>query len=727
MQTISEILSEELGQRKDYVENVITLLDEGNTVPFIARYRKEMHGAMDDQTIRSLADRLAYLRNLEARRQEVKTSIINQGKMTQELDHAIDEAKTLAEVEDIYRPYKQKRRTRATIAREKGLAPLAELLYAQAPDCPAPEEAAKDYVDPGKGVNSVEEALAGASDIIAETISDDADVRKALRELYTEWADVVSVAAKKDPEDTVYRNYYAFTAPVNKIQGHQVLAVNRGEKEEVLKVSIVINRDAALGGVYRRVLKKKCASTSFVEAAAADAYDRLIAPSMEREIRATLTDAASEGAIGQFALNLKPLLMQPPVKGFVTMGLDPGYRMGCKVAVVDGTGKVLDTTVVYPTHGERQKRECIEKLTALIRKHAVRHIAIGNGTASRETEQMTVELIGGLGKDVGVSYAIVNEAGASVYSASPLAAAEFPDFDVNLRSAVSIARRLQDPLAELVKIDPKSIGVGQYQHDMPEKRLTEALDGVVEDCVNAVGVDLNTASAPLLARVSGLNAGVAANVVKYREENGSFSSRRQLLKVPKLGAKAFEQCAGFLRVPESKEILDNTAVHPESYAAAEKLLSICGYTEEDVRAGRLTELKARIKAYGEEKAAADCGVGVPTLRDVVSELLKPGRDPRDELPPPLLRTDVLEIKDLKPGMELKGTVRNVIDFGAFVDIGVHQDGLVHISQICDKYIRHPSEVLSVGDVVTVWVKEVDEKKKRISLTMKQPGGKSVRK
>ena len=727
MQTISEILSEELGQRKDYVENVITLLDEGNTVPFIARYRKEMHGAMDDQTIRSLADRLAYLRNLEARRQEVKTSIINQGKMTQELDHAIDEAKTLAEVEDIYRPYKQKRRTRATIAREKGLAPLAELLYAQAPDCPAPEEAAKDYVDPGKGVNSVEEALAGASDIIAETISDDADVRKALRELYTEWADVVSVAAKKDPEDTVYRNYYAFTAPVNKIQGHQVLAVNRGEKEEVLKVSIVINRDAALGGVYRRVLKKKCASTSFVEAAAADAYDRLIAPSMEREIRTTLTDAASEGAIGQFALNLKPLLMQPPVKGFVTMGLDPGYRMGCKVAVVDGTGKVLDTTVVYPTHGERQKRECIEKLTALIRKHAVRHIAIGNGTASRETEQMTVELIGGLGKDAGVSYAIVNEAGASVYSASPLAAAEFPDFDVNLRSAVSIARRLQDPLAELVKIDPKSIGVGQYQHDMPEKRLTEALDGVVEDCVNAVGVDLNTASAPLLARVSGLNAGVAANVVKYREENGSFSSRRQLLKVPKLGAKAFEQCAGFLRVPESKEILDNTAVHPESYAAAEKLLSICGYTEEDVRAGRLTELKARIKAYGEEKAAADCGVGVPTLRDVVSELLKPGRDPRDELPLPLLRTDVLEIKDLKPGMELKGTVRNVIDFGAFVDIGVHQDGLVHISQICDKYIRHPSEVLSVGDVVTVWVKEVDEKKKRISLTMKKPGGKGAKK
>ena len=723
MQTITEILSEELGQRKDYVENVVTLLDEGNTVPFIARYRKEMHGAMDDQTIRNLADRLTYLRNLEARRQEVKNSIENQGKLTPELALAVDEAKTLAEVEDIYRPYKQKRRTRATVAREKGLAPLAELLYAQQPDCPVPEEAAKEYVDEEKGVASVEEALAGAADIVAETISDDADVRKDLRALYNEWADIVSVAAEKNPADTVYRNYYAFTAPVNQIQGHQVLAVNRGEKEGVLKVAVVLSRDAALAGVYRRVLKKKCASTAFVENAAADAYDRLIAPSMEREVRAALTETASEGAIGQFALNLKPLLMQPPVKGFVTMGLDPGYRMGCKVAVVDGTGKVLDTTVVYPTHGEKQKRDCIEKLTALIRKDGVKHIAIGNGTASRETEAMTVELIAGLGANAGVSYAIVNEAGASVYSASPLAAAEFPDFDVNLRSAVSIARRLQDPLAELVKIDPKSIGVGQYQHDMPEKRLTEALDGVVEDCVNAVGVDVNTASAPLLARVSGLNAGTAANVVKYREENGSFTSRQQLLKVPKLGAKAFEQCAGFLRVPESREILDNTAVHPESYGAAEKLLELCGYTEVDVRAGWLSELKNRIRAYGEEKMAAACGVGVPTLRDVAQELLKPGRDPRDELPAPILRTDVLEIKDLKPGMELKGTVRNVIDFGAFVDIGVHQDGLVHISQICDKFIRHPSEVLSVGDVVTVWVKEVDEGKKRISLTMKNPAAK----
>ena len=725
MQTIPEILAEELGQRQDYVENVITLLDEGNTVPFIARYRKEMHGAMDDQAIRNLADRLAYLRNLEARRQEVKTSIENQGKLTEELSRAIDEAKTLAEVEDIYRPYKQKRRTRATIAREKGLAPLAELLYAQQPDCPAPEEAAKEYVDEEKGVATVEEALAGASDIIAETISDDADVRKDLRALYTEWADIVSVAAEKNPKDTVYRNYYAFTSPVNQIQGHQVLAVNRGEKEGVLKVAVVLSRDAALAGVYRRVIKKKCASTAFVENAAADAYDRLIAPSMEREVRASLTEEASEGAIGQFALNLKPLLMQPPVKGFVTMGLDPGYRMGCKVAVVDGTGKVLDTTVVYPTHGEKQKAECLKKLGELIRKDHVKHIAIGNGTASRETEAMTVELIAGLGKDAGVSYAIVNEAGASVYSASPLAAAEFPDFDVNLRSAVSIARRLQDPLAELVKIEPKSIGVGQYQHDMPEKRLTEALDGVVEDCVNAVGVDVNTASVPLLARVSGLNAGTAANVVKYREENGSFTSRRELLKVPKLGAKAFEQCAGFLRVPESREILDNTAVHPESYQAAEKLLALCGYTEEDVRSGGLKELKNRIKAYGEEKMAAECGVGVPTLRDVAQELLKPGRDPRDELPAPILRTDVLEIKDLKPGMELKGTVRNVIDFGAFVDIGVHQDGLVHISQICDRFIRHPSEVLSVGDVVTVWVKEVDEAKKRISLTMKKPKSRSA--
>ncbi|MDE7296256.1 MAG: RNA-binding transcriptional accessory protein [Clostridia bacterium] len=719
MESIVQILARELDKKEEHVQNVVTLLDEGNTVPFIARYRKEMHGTMDDQTIRNLADRLTYLRNLEARRQEVKNSIENQGKLTEELSAQIDAAETLAEVEDLYRPYKQKRRTRATVAREKGLAPLAELLYEQSPDCPDPNEEAKKYIDEEKGVNTAEEALAGAADIIAEQISDDAEIRKALRELYMNRADITSVAAKKDPEDTVYRNYYAFVSPVSKVQGHQVLAMNRGEREEVLKVAVDMNRDVAVEFVAARTVKGKCASTPIVQAATEDAYDRLIAPSIEREIRAALTEQASEGAIGQFALNLRPLLMQPPVKGFVTMGLDPGYRMGCKVAVVDGTGKVLDTTVVYPTYGERQKAECITKLAALIKKHKVKHIAIGNGTASRETEQMTVELIASLGAGAGVSYMIVNEAGASVYSASPLAAKEFPEFDVNLRSAVSIARRLQDPLAELVKIDPKSIGVGQYQHDMPEKRLSEALDGVVEDCVNAVGVDINTASAPLLARVSGLNAGVAASVVKYREENGSFTSRKQILKVPKLGAKAYEQCAGFLRVPESKQVLDNTSVHPESYAAAEKLIALCGYTMDDVRGGRLYNLMERLNKYGEERAAKECEVGLPTLFDITTELKKPGRDPRDELPPPVLRTDVMEIKDLKPGMELKGTVRNVIDFGAFVDIGVHQDGLVHISQICDRFIRHPSEVLAVGDVVTVWVKEVDEKKKRISLTMRR--------
>ena len=538
---IIKTLAKELDKKEEHVQNVVNLLDEGNTVPFIARYRKEMHGTMDDQTIRTLADRLQYLRNLEARKQEVLSSIEAQGKLTDELRARIEAAETLAAVEDEYRPYKQKRRTRAMIAREKGLEPLAALLFAQEKDTPAPEAAAKDYIDEEKGVSTVEEALQGASDIIAESISDDAGVRGALRDYAMKCGDVCSEAAKKDPEDTVYRNYYKFTCAVKTIPGHRVLAVNRGEKEGVLKVWVDIPHDNALELIFRRVIKKPaCASTAFVKAAAEDAYDRLIEPSLEREVRAALTESASEGAIGQFALNLRPLLMQPPVKGFVTMGLDPGYRMGCKVAVVDGTGKVLDTAVVYPTHGERQKAEAIRVLAGLIKKHKVKHIAIGNGTASRETEQMTVELIASLGKGAGVSYAIVNEAGASVYSASKLAAAEFPDFDVNLRSAVSIARRLQDPLAELVKIDPKSIGVGQYQHDMPEKRLSEALDGVVEDCVNAVGVDVNTASAPLLARVSGLNASVAANVVKYREENGKFTSRKQILKVPKLGAKAFE-------------------------------------------------------------------------------------------------------------------------------------------------------------------------------------------
>ncbi len=719
MQTIVQILAQEFNKNEEHVQNIVTLLDEDNTVPFIARYRKEMHGTTDDQTIREIADRLAYLRNLEARRQEVKKSIENQGKLTEELAAQIDNAATLAEVEDLYRPYKQKRRTRATIAREKGLEPLAQLLFAQEADCPVPLEEAAKYVDAEKGVETAEDALAGAGDIIAEDISNDAEIRKDMRELIFARGDILSSAAKKDQEDTVYRNYYAFVSPVSKVQGHQVLAMNRGEREEILKVSVEINRELATELVWRRTVKGSCASTDFVRACGEDAYDRLIFPSVEREIRAMLTEQANEGAIGQFALNLRPLLMQPPVKGFVTMGLDPGYRMGCKVAVVDGTGKVLDTAVVYPTYGERQKKECIEKLSALIKKHKVKHIAIGNGTASRETEQMTVEMIAGLGKGAGVSYVIVNEAGASVYSASKLAAKEFPEFDVNLRSAVSIARRLQDPLAELVKIDPKSIGVGQYQHDMPEKRLGEALDGVVEDCVNAVGVDLNTASAPLLARVSGLNASVAQNIVKYREENGSFTSRAQVLKVPKLGAKAFQQCAGFLRVPESKQVLDNTSVHPESYEAAEKVLSFCGYGMEDVKAGRLDHMMRNLHAYGEERAAKECGIGLPTLFDIADELRQPGRDPRDELPPPVLRTDVLEIKDLKPGMELKGTVRNVIDFGAFVDIGVHQDGLVHISQICDRFIKHPSEVLAVGDVVTVWVKEVEEKKNRISLTMRK--------
>ncbi len=717
METIIQILARELDRPAQHVENIITLLDEGNTVPFIARYRKELHGAMDDQLIRQLADRLQYLRNLQDRRDEVKQAIEGQGKLTGELSAAIDAASTLAEVEDLYRPYKQKRRTRATMAKEKGLEPLAMLLFAQGRDCPDPLDEAAKYIDPEKGVETAEDALQGASDIVAELVSDDADIRKTLRELYLRRAVITSCAAAKEPEDSVYRLYYEFSSLVSKTQGHQVLAINRGEREEILRVSVELDRELALVAVRRAVVRPGSAAMNFVKTAAEDAYDRLIAPSLEREVRSDLTEKASEGAIGQFALNLRPLLMQPPVKGFVTMGLDPGYRMGCKVAVVDPTGKVLDTTVVYPTHGERGKNEAIDRLAVLIKKHKVAHIAIGNGTASRETEQMAVELIRKVGG--GVSYMIVNEAGASVYSASKLAAEEFPEFDVNLRSAVSIARRLQDPLAELVKIDPKSIGVGQYQHDMPQARLGEALDGVVEDCVNAVGVDVNTASAPLLTRVAGLTGTTAKNIVKYREENGPFTTRKQILKVPKVGPKAFEQCAGFLRVPESKSPLDNTAVHPESYGAAEQLLALCGHDMADVRAGRLGDLKDRLAAYGEEKAAAECGVGVPTLRDVAAELAKPGRDPRDELPAPVLRTDVMEMKDLKPGMELKGTVRNVIDFGAFVDIGVHQDGLVHISQICNKFIKHPSEVLSVGDVVTVWVKEVDEKKKRISLTMRR--------
>ena len=719
MEPIIQTLAKELDKSPEHVENVVRLIDEGNTIPFIARYRKELHGAMDDTALRTLADRLQYLRNLDKRREEVKSAIEGQGKLTEELSAAIDAAATLAEVEDLYRPYKPKRRTRATVAREKGLEPLAQLLYTQEKDGPAPEDAAGDYVDAGKGVESAEDALQGAGDIIAEWISDDADIRKGLRELVWRKGWLVSAAAAKEPEDTVYRLYYDFKSPLNRAMGHQVLAINRGEREEILKVSVEMDRETALIPIRRAVLRPGAPAMAFVRAAAEDAYDRLIFPSVEREMRNLLTENADEGAIHNFALNLKPLLMQPPVKGKVTMGLDPGYRNGCKVAVVDGTGKVLDTAVVYPTFSEKKKQEAIDVLARLIKKHEVAHIAIGNGTASRETEQMTVELIRQVGG--GVSYMIVNEAGASVYSASKLAAQEFPDFDVNLRSAVSIARRLQDPLAELVKIDPKSIGVGQYQHDMPQARLDETLSGVVEDCVNAVGVDLNTASAPLLSYVAGLNNTTAKNIVAYREENGAFTGRKQVLKVPKLGPKAFEQCAGFLRVPESKNVLDHTGVHPESYEAAEKLLSLCGYSLNDVAAGGIGALRDRVKEQGEAQAAQVCGVGVPTLRDIVAELMKPGRDPRDELPKPILRTDVLEMKDLKPGMELTGTVRNVIDFGVFVDIGVHQDGLVHISQLgAPRRVRHPSEVCAVGDIVTVWVLEVDEKKKRISLTMKKP-------
>ncbi len=718
METIIEILARELGRDQKHVENVAALLDEGNTIPFIARYRKELHGSMDDTTLRALEERLQYLRNLEKRREEIKSAIENQGKLTDELAAAIDAAATLAEVEDLYRPYKQKRRTRATMAREKGLEPLAALLYAQEPDCPDPLEAAAGYVDPEKGVETAEDALQGANDIIAEDISDDAAIRKSLRAYMLKNGVVESAAAQE--EDSVYRLYYDFRQNAGRIQGHQVLALNRGEREEFLKVGIVTDREAALVLLRKAVMKPGSGSraASFVRAAAEDAYDRLLYPSLEREVRNYLTDEASEGAIHNFALNLRPLLMQPPVKGHVTMGLDPGYRMGCKVAVVDATGKVLDTTVVYPTQGERRKAESISVLTKLIRRHGVTHIAIGNGTASRETEQMAAEMLQDLGG--GVSYMIVNEAGASVYSASKLAAEEFPEYDVNLRSAVSIARRLQDPLAELVKIDPKAIGVGQYQHDMPQKRLDEALGNVVEDCVNAVGVDVNTASPSLLQRVAGLNAATAKNVVKYREENGAFTSRKQILKVPKLGPKAYEQCAGFLRVPESRTALDNTAVHPESYPAAEKLLELTGHSLAEVSAGKLGNLDGEMKAMGLEKLAAACGVGVPTLTDVAKELQKPGRDPRDELPPPILRTDIMEIKDLQPGMVLTGTVRNVIDFGVFVDIGVHQDGLVHISQISkSRFLRHPSEAVAVGDVVKVVVLEVDAKKKRISLSMKQ--------
>ena len=700
------------------VENVVKLIDEGNTIPFIARYRKEAHGTLDDQMLREIAERLEYLRNLDKRREEVRASIEGQEKLTEEISAALSNAATLAEIEDIYRPFKPKRRTRASIAREKGLEPLAQVLYEQRPDCEEPLALALDFLNPEKGVETAEDALKGALDIIAENLSDDATIRRRLRNLFTVCGVVRSKSAKE--EDSVYAPYYDFSAPVEKIAGYQVLAIDRGEREGFLKVSVTLDRPRAIKVISSVALKStESPCTRAVLEAGEDAYDRLIEPSIEREIRSALTQRAATAAIKVFSTNLRQLLRQPPVKGKVALGLDPGYRTGCKVAVVDATGRVLDTGVIYITHSEAQKEQAKSTLRRMIETHGVGIIAIGNGTASKETEIFTAELIKAIGRNI--SYMVVSEAGASVYSASKLAAEEFPQFDVSLRSAVSIARRLQDPLAELVKIDPKAIGVGQYQHDMPKKELDNALGGVVEDCVNAVGVDLNTASPSLLARVSGINGTVAKNIVAYREENGAYPSRAAIKKVPKLGAKAFEQCAGFLRVPESKNVLDNTGVHPESYEAAKALLALCGYSLADVSSGAIGALRERVEGLGGvEEAAKRLEAGLPTLRDIVKELLLPGRDPRDELPPPLLRTDIMDMKDLKPGMELQGTVRNVIDFGAFVDVGVHQDGLVHISQIANRRLNHPSEVLKVGDIVTVWVLSVDVAKKRISLTMKKP-------
>ena len=717
-------LAKEFKISEKRVTDTVALIDEGNTIPFIARYRKEVTGALDDQVLRDLDERLKYLRNLEEQREKVRASIETLGFMTEEISKALDEAETLTEIDDIYRPFRPKRKTRASVAREKGLGPLAEAIYAQDNTSASPEEMAAEYINEELGVNSVEEALAGASDIIAEMISDDAELRKRLRYVCFMQGKITACAAKAPEEGQekadlgVYAMYENFSEPLSKIAGHRVLALNRGENEEILKVSVEFDRIKAMNIVKMLHVTGSGALSQFVESAADDSYDRLIFPSLEREMRSTLTDTANESAIKVFALNLNQLLMQPPVKNKVTLGLDPGYRMGCKVAVVDGIGKVLDTAVIYPVPPFNKIEEAKKKIKALIEKHSVEIIAIGNGTASHETEVFAAEVIKEIGG--GVAYMVVSEAGASVYSASKLAAEEFPEYDVNLRSAVSIARRLQDPLAELVKIDPKAIGVGQYQHDMPQNRLSEALDGVVESAVNRVGVDLNTASVPLLSRVAGVNSTVAKNIVAYREENGEFSSRAELKKVPKLGPKAFEQCAGFLRVHGGRNFLDNTAVHPESYAAAKELLEKLGYTSEDVKKNRISaDINEKIASLGKEKLAEELGIGIPTLDDIVAELCRPGRDPRDELPAPMLRTDVLGIESLKEGMELTGTVRNVIDFGAFVDIGVHQDGLVHISQF-GKFVKHPLEAVSVGDIVTVWVLAVDVKKGRISLTMKKP-------
>ena len=715
MKDIINKLAKELNMRVDHVANVVNLIDEGATIPFIARYRKELHGSTDDTTLRQLEERLKYMRKFDERKEEITKAIEEQGKLNDEIIADLNEAQTLTELEDIYLPFRPKRRTRATIAKEKGLEPLADIIFAQEATDKSLESLASEYINEEKSVSSVEEALAGASDIIAERISEDAKIRKTMQMIIKRQGSIVSNAVKE--EDSVYAQYYNFLSPIKNIQNHQILAINRAEKEGFIKSGISFDSEVGIEYLCNKIITGDKTYKDFLKATISDSFERLLFPAVERAIRTELTDDANVGAIHNFSFNLKNLLMQAPVKGHITMGLDPGYKNGCKVAVVDSNGKVLDTTVVYPTFGEKGKNEAIEKLSVLIKKYNADHIAIGNGTASRETELMVSEMISKLNKPV--SYAIVNEAGASVYSASKLAAEEFPDYDVNLRSAISIARRLQDPLAELVKIDPKAIGVGQYQHDMPQKDLSEALGNVVEDCVNSVGVDLNTASPSLLSYISGLTATTGKNIVKHREENGSFSSRQELLKVKGIGPKAFEQCAGFLRVSESDNVLDNSSVHPESYDAAKNLLKACGFSIEDVNSARIMLLPLIIKQKGEDKLAEKLGVGVPTLRDIANELQKPGRDPRDELPQPILRNDVLKIEDIKPGMELSGTVRNVIDFGAFVDIGVHEDGLVHISQISNKYIKHPSEVLSVGDIVKVKVLDIDLKKKRISLSIKE--------
>ena len=711
-------LAAELQQNEQYVANVVKLLDEGNTVPFIARYRKEMHGTMDDQTIRVLAERLAYLRGLETRKAEIRDAIDAQGKLTPELTAAIENAATLSALDDIYRPYRPKRRTRASMAREKGLEPLADAILSARNASPSLEALAQPYVSEEKGVSGTDAALAGASDIIAENLSDDASLRSRLRDIIQKTGVIRS--ASDNADDTTYTMYHDFSEPVRKMQSHRVLALDRGEKEGVLKVMLECDEQAALSAITRAVLHPRNPFGAFLRDTAADSWKRLLFPSLEREARNELTDKACEQAIRIFALNLRPLLMQPPVRGRVTLGFDPGYRNGCKLAVVDATGKVLDTAVIYPHKPQCRVEDAKKALRRLCTRHHVTCIAIGNGTAGHETEEFAAAVIRELAEEKGLhlQYMVVSEAGASVYSASKLAAEEFPQYDVNLRSAVSIARRLQDPLAELVKIDPKAVGVGQYQHDMPQKRLNETLDGVVEDCVNSVGVDLNTASAPLLARVAGITNATAKNIVAWREEEGAFTSRAQLKKIKGLGPKAFEQCAGFLRLPGAKNPLDATAVHPESYPAAKGLLEACGCDAKEIGTDAMQSLPVRVKSRGTKALCEALGVGEPTLMDIVSELCKPGRDVRDSLPKPLLRSDVMGLEDLKPGMELKGTVRNVIDFGAFVDIGVHQDGLVHVSQISDKFIKNPRDALKVGDVVQVKVLSVDTAKKRIALTMK---------